>query len=302
MIYTVTLNPALDYIMHVEHFEKNRINKTSSELLLPGGKGINVSIVLHNLGMSSTALGFIAGFTGQEIRRKLQVLGVTDDFIELPDGHSRINMKICSHEETELNGMGPVIDEASLLKLYTQLDRLVTGDVLVLAGSIPASLPDSIYQDIMKRVEAKGVMTIVDARKDLLENVLELRPFLIKPNNFELAELFGLEELWDKQEVLRYAKKLQERGARNVLVSMAGAGAVLAAEDGNTYESPAPDGTVINSVGAGDSMVAGFLYGLLTTESFEQAFYTGLACGSASAFSEQLATKDAVDAILKHLI
>lgn len=302
MIYTVTLNPALDYIMHVEHFEKNRINKTSSELLLPGGKGINVSIVLHNLGMSSTALGFIAGFTGQEIRRKLQVLGVTDDFIELPDGHSRINMKICSHEETELNGMGPVIDEASLLKLYTQLDRLVTGDVLVLAGSIPASLPDSIYQDIMKRVEAKGVMTIIDARKDLLENVLELRPFLIKPNNFELAELFGLEELWDKQEVLRYAKELQERGARNVLVSMAGAGAVLAAEDGSTYESPAPDGTVINSVGAGDSMVAGFLYGLLTTESFEQAFYTGLACGSASAFSEQLATKDAVDAILKHLI
>lgn len=302
MIYTVTLNPALDYIMHVEHFEKNRINKTSSELLLPGGKGINVSIVLHNLGMSSTALGFIAGFTGQEIRRKLQGLGVTDDFIELSDGHSRINMKICSHEETELNGMGPIIDEVSLLKLYTQLDRLVTGDVLVLAGSIPASLPDSIYQDIMKRVEAKGVMTIVDARKDLLENVLELRPFLIKPNNFELAELFGLEELWDKQEVLRYAKKLQERGARNVLVSMAGAGAVLAAEDGNTYESPAPDGTVINSVGAGDSMVAGFLYGLLTTESFEQAFYTGLACGSASAFSEQLATKDAVDAILKHLI
>ncbi len=302
MIYTVTLNPALDYIMHVEHFEKNRINKTSSELLLPGGKGINVSIVLHNLGMSSTALGFIAGFTGQEIRRKLQVLGVTDDFIELPDGHSRINMKICSHEETELNGMGPVIDEASLLKLYTQLDRLVTGDVLVLAGSIPASLPDNIYQDIMKRVEAKGVMTIVDARKDLLENVLGLRPFLIKPNNFELAELFGLEELWDKQEVLRYAKELQERGARNVLVSMAGAGAVLVAEDGSTYESPAPDGTVINSVGAGDSMVAGFLYGLLTTESFEQAFYTGLACGSASAFSEQLATKDAVDAILKHLI
>lgn len=302
MIYTVTQNPALDYIMHVEHFEKNRINKTSSELLLPGGKGINVSIVLHNLGMSSTALGFIAGFTGQEIRRKLQGLGVTDDFIELPDGHSRINMKICSHEETELNGMGPIIDEASLLKLYTQLDRLVTGDVLVLAGSIPASLPDNIYQDIMKRVEAKGVMTIVDARKDLLENVLELRPFLIKPNNFELAELFGLEELWDKQEVLRYAKELQERGARNVLVSMAGAGAVLAAEDGSTYESPAPDGTVINSVGAGDSMVAGFLYGLLTTESFEQAFYTGLACGSASAFSEQLATKDAVDAILKHLI
>lgn len=302
MIYTVTLNPALDYIMHVEHFEKNRINKTSSELLLPGGKGINVSIVLHNLGMSSTALGFIAGFTGQEIRRKLQGLGVTDDFIELPDGHSRINMKICSHEETELNGMGPIIDEASLLKLYTQLDRLVTGDVLVLAGSIPASLPDNIYQDIMKRVEAKGVMTIVDARKDLLENVLELRPFLIKPNNFELAELFGLEELWDKQEVLRYAKELQERGARNVLVSMAGAGAILAAEDGSTYESPAPDGTVINSVGAGDSMVAGFLYGLLTTESFEQAFYTGLACGSASAFSEQLATKDAVDAILKHLI
>lgn len=302
MIYTVTLNPALDYIMHVEHFEKNRINKTSSELLLPGGKGINVSIVLHNLGMSSTALGFIAGFTGQEIRRKLQGLGVTDDFIELPDGHSRINMKICSHEETELNGMGPIIDEASLLKLYTQLDQLVTGDVLVLAGSIPASLPDNIYQDIMKRVEAKGVMTIVDARKDLLENVLELRPFLIKPNNFELAELFGLEELWNKQEVLRYAKELQERGARNVLVSMAGAGAVLAAEDGSTYESPAPDGTVINSVGAGDSMVAGFLYGLLTTESFEQAFYTGLACGSASAFSEQLATKDAVDAILKHLI
>lgn len=302
MIYTVTLNPALDYIMHMEHFVPNRVNTTASEVLLPGGKGINVSIVLHNLGMQSTALGFIAGFTGNEIRRKLQEMGISESFLSLSQGYSRINMKICSQEETEINGRGPVIDSESLQKLYAQLDRLEDGDILVLAGSIPTSLPDSIYQDILKHVAAKGVLTVIDARRELLENVLPLHPFLIKPNNFELAELFGLDELWDKAEVLHYAKKLQERGARNVLVSMAGAGAVLAAENGQTYEAPAPKGTVINSVGAGDSMVAGFLYGFITANSFEQAFYTGLACGSASAFSEQLATKRAVNEILKTLI
>lgn len=302
MIYTVTLNPALDYIMHMEHFVPNRVNTTSSEVILPGGKGINVSIVLHNLGLQSTALGFIAGFTGNEIRRKLQKMGIAEAFLPLSQGYSRINMKICSQEETEINGRGPVIDNESLQKLYAQLDQLETGDILVLAGSIPSSLPDSIYQDILKRLEPKRVMTVVDARKELLEKVLPLHPFLIKPNHFELAELFGLDELQDKSEVLHYAKKLQERGARNVLVSMAGAGGVLAAENGQTYEAPAPKGTVINSVGAGDSMVAGFLYGLITTDSFEQAFYTGLACGSASAFSEQLATKDAVNHILKTLL
>lgn len=302
MIYTVTLNPALDYIIHTEHFIPGAVNTTAAEVILPGGKGINVSIVLHNLGMPSTALGFIAGFTGDEIRRRLQNFNIREDFIELSQGYSRINMKICSQEETEMNGRGPVIDNESLQKLYCRLDRLCRGDILVLAGSIPASLPSSTYQDIMRRLESKGVMTIVDARKELLEKVLPLHPFLIKPNNFELAELFGLDELWDKQEVLYYAKELQKRGAGNVLVSMAGAGAVLAAEDGKTYESPAPAGTVINSVGAGDSMVAGFIYGFVTTKSFEQAFYTGLACGSASAFSEELATKDAVDEILKTLI
>lgn len=294
MIYTVTFNPSLDYIVRVNHFTPGRVNRTEQEIIFPGGKGINVSIVLQNLGMDSTALGFIAGFTGLEIKSQLSARNIPERFITLPEGLSRINVKLRSNEESEINGLGPNIDSASLLPFYEQLDGLDSNDVLVLAGSIPSTLPSTIYRDIMKHLQERKVMIAVDATRDLLCNVLDLHPFLIKPNNFELGEIFGLEDLRDKQEVICYAKQLQERGARNVLVSMAGDGAVLAAEDGTVYESPAPQGRVINSVGAGDSMVAGFLYGYLTTGSYEDAFYTGISCGSASAFSENLASKDEV--------
>lgn len=301
MIYTVTFNPSLDYIVTVPNFVPGRVNRTEQEIMFPGGKGINVSIVLHNLGLNSTALGFIAGFTGQEIKRQIQDFQIQEQFISIPNGFSRINVKLRSKEESEINGMGPDINAEALDAFYQQLDRLQTGDVLVLAGSIPATLPSTIYRDIMEQLQNKGVMIVVDATKDLLCNVLEFHPFLIKPNNFELGEIFGLDNLKDKAEVIRYAKKLQERGARNVLVSMAGDGAVLVAEDGTTFESPAPKGKVVNSVGAGDSMVAGFIYGYLTEKNYEKAFYTGISCGSASAFSENLATKEEVNAIYQSI-
>lgn len=301
MIYTVTFNPSLDYIVNVENFTPGRVNRTSKEIIFPGGKGINVSIVLQNLGLNSTALGFIAGFTGREIKELLTGFQITEEFITVPTGLSRINVKLRSKEESEINGMGPDIDSESLAQFYTQLEQLCSDDILVLAGSIPQTLPATIYRDIMDRLHKKGVMIVVDATKDLLCNVLEFQPFLIKPNNFELGEIFGLSDLRDKNEVVLYAKKLQERGARNVLVSMAGDGAVLVAEDGTTFESPAPEGTVVNSVGAGDSMVAGFLYGYLTTGNYKQAFYYGISCGSASAFSENLATKDAVTSIYQRI-
>ncbi len=301
MIYTITFNPSLDYIVTVPNFVPGRVNRTEQEIMFPGGKGINVSIVLHNLGLNSTALGFIAGFTGQEIKRQIQDFQIQEQFISIPNGFSRINVKLRSKEESEINGMGPDINAEALDAFYQQLDRLQTGDVLVLAGSIPATLPSTIYRDIMEQLQNKGVMIVVDATKDLLCNVLEFHPFLIKPNNFELGEIFGLDNLKDKAEVIRYAKKLQERGARNVLVSMAGDGAVLVAEDKTTFESPAPKGKVVNSVGAGDSMVAGFIYGYLTEKNYEKAFYTGISCGSASAFSENLATKEEVNAIYQSI-
>lgn len=294
MIYTVTFNPSLDYIISVPNFVPGRVNRTSQEMIVPGGKGINVSIVLHNLGINSTALGFIAGFTGEEIRRQLQELQISERFIPIKDGLSRINIKLHSKEESEINGMGPAIHDTDLSNFYAQLDQLQDGDVLVLAGSIPGSLPSTIYQDIMKYLQNKKIMVVVDATNDLLCNVLELHPFLIKPNHFELGEIFGVNQFQDKAEVAHYAKKLQERGAKNVLVSMAGDGAVLVAEDGSIYESPAPQGTVINSVGAGDSMVAGFLYGFSKSQNYKEAFYMGISCGSASAFSENLATKEEV--------
>ena len=300
MIYTVTFNPSLDYIVNVTDFRLGATNRTEKEVLFPGGKGINVSIVLKNLGMESTILGFTAGFTGAEIRRRVTEMGCMEELIEIPNGYSRINLKLRSDEESEINGMGPVIDEAAVTALYKKFDALKSGDVLVLAGSIPVSMPDTIYSDIMKYLEGRGVLIAVDATRDLLVNVLPYHPFLIKPNNHELGEIFGV-ELTERKQVVEYAKKLQEKGARNVLVSMAGEGAVLAAEDGGVYSSPAPKGKVVNSVGAGDSMVAGFMYGYLTTEDYKTAFRTGLASGSASAFSENLATKREVNEILKTL-
>lgn len=298
MIYTITFNPALDYIVSVKDFQPGKTNRTTEEILLPGGKGINVSIVLKNLGYESTAMGFTAGFTGEEICRRVEETGCLAEFIPLAGGMSRINVKLKSIDGTEINGLGPDIDGESLQKLLQQLDELRTGDMLVLAGSIPASIPDSIYKDIMKRLSGKGIQVIVDATKDLLVNVLENRPFLIKPNNHELGEIFGV-TLRERREVIPYAGKLQELGARNVLVSMAGEGAVLLAEDGNVYEGPAPKGRLVNAVGAGDSMVAGFLAGWLETGDYNRAFRMGVAAGSASAFSELLATREQVEKLLQ---
>lgn len=300
MVYTVTFNPSLDYIVNVSDFKLGQVNRTEKEVMFPGGKGINVSIVLKNLGMESTILGFTAGFTGEEIQRRVKEMGCAEKLIPIANGYSRINLKLRSNEESEINGMGPVIGKEDIDKLYQMLDTLKAGDVLVLAGSIPASMPPTMYSDIMGYLQNKEVMIAVDATKDLLVNVLPFHPFVIKPNNYELGEIFNV-TLKDKKDVVVYAKKLQEQGARNVLVSMAGDGAVLVAEDGSVYESEAPKGKVVNSVGAGDSMVAGFLYGYLTTGNYEIAFKNGVATGSASAFSENLATKEEVEAILNTL-
>ncbi|MCR5397372.1 MAG: 1-phosphofructokinase [Lachnospiraceae bacterium] len=300
MIYTVTFNPSLDYIVSVDHFKVGQVNRTKEELMFPGGKGINVSMVLKNLGYESVALGFMAGFTGNEIVRLLDERKVDSDFISVKEGISRINVKMRSDEESEINGMGPAIGHEDIQKLYSQLDKLKANDVLVLAGSIPSVMPESMYMDIMKYLEGRDIRIIVDATKDLLLNVLQYHPFLIKPNNHELGEIFGV-KLKTKDDVIPYARKMQEKGARNVLVSMAGEGALLVTEDGRVYESMPPKGTVKNSVGAGDSMVAGFLAGYLSSEDYEKAFYMGLCTGSASAFSDNLATADEVRGLLSQL-
>ena len=300
MIYTVTFNPSLDYIVSVDHFRVGQVNRTNTELMFPGGKGINVSIVLKNLGYDSTALGFMAGFTGKEIVRLLDEMEVKSDFINVKEGLSRINVKLRSDEESEINGMGPAIDKTDIDQLYAQLDKLQDGDVLVLAGSIPSVMPESMYMDIMEYLEDKDLKIVVDATKDLLMNVLPYHPFLIKPNNHELGEIFGV-TLNTKEEVIPYAKKLQEKGARNVLISMAGEGALLVTEDDRVFESMPPKGKVKNSVGAGDSMVAGFVAGYLSKQDYEEAFYMGLCTGSASAFSDNLATKPEVVALLQQL-
>ena len=300
MIYTVTFNPCLDYIVSVDNFTLGRVNRTTKELVYPGGKGINVSLVLQNLGMESTALGFTAGFTGTEIERALQEWGCYTDFIRIPEGMSRINLKLRSREESEINGQGPEISKEALEALYQKLDDMDSEDVLVLAGSIPGSMLDSSYELIMERVEKKNMKVVVDATGDLLVNVLKYHPFLIKPNNHELEEIFQI-PMDSNETIVTYAKKLQEMGARNVLISMAGDGAILVSEDGMVRQSPAPKGKVVNSVGAGDSMVAGFLTGFLTTGKYEEAFYMGIATGSASAFSERLATRPEVEEILKQI-
>ena len=283
MIYTVTFNPSLDYIVSVENFQLGITNRTSSELMLPGGKGINVSTVLMNLGIENKALGFVAGFVGDEIIRRLEEMGVQNGFIRIEEGVSRINLKLKSIDGTEINGQGPVISPEHVEELMKQLDRLGEGDVLFLSGSIPSSMPDDAYQKIMERLDGRGVQIVVDATKDLLLNVLEYHPFLIKPNNHELGELFGV-ELKTREEVIPYAKKLQEKGAVNVLVSMAGEGAVLIDANEDVYMAPAPKGTLVNGVGAGDSMVAGFMAGWLEKQDYEHAFCMGVSAGSASAF------------------
>ncbi len=298
MIYTVTFNPSLDYIVSVNDFKLGLTNRTDSELLLPGGKGINVSTVLQNLGIVNTALGFTAGFVGDEIRRRVEELGVKSEFISLREGISRINLKLKSIDGTEINGQGPEIPQEAVEKLMIQLDRLKSDDTLILAGSIPSSMPDDIYQKIMERLKDRGVRIAVDATKDLLLNVLEHHPFLIKPNNHELGEIFGV-TISKRSEVAPYARMMQEKGAVNVLVSMAGKGAVLLAEDGSVYEAEAPEGILKNGVGAGDSMVAGFIAGYGESKDYEHAFRMGLAAGSASAFSDELATKTEIENVYK---
>ena len=298
MIYTVTFNPSLDYIVNVPGFTCGRVNRTREEKIFPGGKGINVSMVLKNLGYENTALGFYAGFTGNELQRLVEEKGICADFIPVAEGMSRINVKIRAKEETEINGQGPAILDDDIEKLYEKLERLRDGDILVMAGSIPDVMPQTIYMDIMKYLADRNLKIVVDATKDLLVNVLQYHPFLIKPNNHELGEIFGV-TLKERSEVIPYAKKLQKMGAKNVLISMAGDGAVLIAEDGNIYESEAPKGKVVNSVGAGDSMVAGFLAGYLQSGSYQDAFHMGVCTGSASAFSEELATKAEVEQLLK---
>ena len=299
MIYTVTFNPSLDYIVRLDNFTAGEINRVNYEQVLAGGKGINVSIVLKNLGHDNSALGFVAGFTGEEIKRQLKDFGVKSDFVQLNEGFSRINVKAKASTETEINGQGPDISEAKQQELFAQLDKLVAGDTLVLAGSIPKTLPDDIYQRIMARLDGKGISIVVDAEKKLLLNVLQYHPFLIKPNNHELGDMFGV-KLTTDEEIITYAKKLQEKGAQNVLISMAGDGAILLTAEGKSFKCPAPKGKLINSVGAGDSMVAGFITGYMESEGdFEKAFHMGVATGSASAFSENLATRPEVEALLK---
>lgn len=300
MIYTVTFNPSLDYIVSVEDFKLGLTNRTSSELILPGGKGINVSTVLGNLGIENTALGFIAGFTGQEIVRRMEKMGVRSDFLTVPEGISRINLKLKTIDGTEINGCGPAIDEKSVEQLMRKIDLLGGNDILVLAGSIPGAMPDDMYRRILERLDGKGVIFVVDAANDLLMNVLEYHPFLIKPNHHELEEIFQV-ELKSRESVVPYAKKLQDMGALNVLVSMAGEGAVLVAQDGIVYDMPAPKGKLVNGVGAGDSMVAGFLAGWLKKRDYKHAFYLGVSAGSASAFSETLATKDEIERIYQQI-
>lgn len=294
MIYTVTFNPAIDYVIKVDNLTLGMVNRTTREDMYCGGKGINVSNVLSNLGIDSVGLGFIAGFTGDAIEAGAKELGFTPDFIRLREGMTRINVKIKSNEESEINGLGPVIHDDELNMMFEKIDRLQDGDILVLAGSIPASLPEDIYERIMARLQEKDIQIVVDATKDLLLNVLKYHPFLIKPNNHELGEMFGI-VLKDNDEIIKYAKKLQEKGARNVLVSMAGDGAILITEEGDVYVTPCPKGEVKNSVGAGDSMVAGFVTGYLRSNGdYNEALKMGTAAGSASAFSEDLATGDKI--------
>ena len=297
MIYTLTVNPSLDYIVDVDDFKTGEVNRTKSEKIFSGGKGINVSIVLQNLGFKNKALGFTAGFTGNQIELMLNQKGVDTDFIHLANGLSRINVKLRSTKESEINGQGPSISKDDIASLFEKFDDIKEGDTLVLAGSIPQTLPQSFYSEIMAHLSSKKVRFVVDATRDLLKKSLEYKPFMVKPNNHELGEIFDV-ELNTRDEVIPYALKFREMGAQNVLVSMAGKGAVLAAADGKIYQGPAPECTLVNSVGAGDSMVAGFIAGFESTGDYKEALRMGLCTGTASAGSEELATKADVEKIL----
>lgn len=300
MVYTVTFNPAIDYVVRSDAIEIGAVNRTSYEEIYFGGKGINVSIVLNELGVKSKALGFIAGFTGEAIENGLAKDGIETDFVKLDNGFSRINVKIKSGAETEINGQGPKISTDALNELFKKLDKINDGDTLILAGSIPSSLPSDIYERILERLSGRKIKVVVDATKDLLKNVLKYRPFLIKPNNFELGEMFGV-TLKTTDEIIEYAKKLKDMGAVNVLISMAGDGAVLIDENDKVHICGVCKGKVKNSVGAGDSMVAGFVAGSESGD-YEYALKLGTATGGATAFSEGLAKRAEIDELLKQLI
>lgn len=296
MIYTVTFNPAIDYVVRVADFKEGTVNRCESEEMFFGGKGINVSAVLAELGVESVALGFIAGFTGDAIEQGVNAMGIRTDFIKLASGNSRINLKLKSEKETEINAQGPAIESDALDKLFEKLDKLHEGDVLILAGSIPKGMPHNIYERILKLQSGKGVKTVVDASGALLMNVLKYKPFLVKPNNFELEEMFGV-TLGGIEDIELYAGKLREMGAKNVLVSMAGDGALLLDENGSVHICGAHKGKVLNSVGAGDSMVAGFVAGSMGGD-YEYALRLGTAAGGATAFSDGLATKEKIMALM----
>ena len=305
MIYTITFNPALDYITQVENFKIGEINRTKTETILPGGKGLNVSIVLKNLEIENTALGFVAGFTGEELIRKMESQGVKTDFVKVEKGITRINVKISSInenkvEETALNGMGPQITKGDIEVLFEKIQKMSTNDIVILSGSIPKNIDNDIYEKICKELNEKHITFIVDSTQELLMNVLKYHPFLIKPNKEELEETLN-RKILTKEDIINAAKTLQKMGAQNVLVSLGNDGALLLTKEDDTYYSKAPRGKVVNTVGSGDSMVAGFLAGYYQTKDYEYALKTGVAAGSASAFSIRLATKKDVDLLLKQL-
>lgn len=293
MVYTVTFNPAIDYVVYLDNIEMGSINRAGCEEIMFGGKGINVSAILWNLEIENIALGFTAGFIGEAIEQILADNGIKTDFIRLKEGNSRINVKIKSGKETEINGSGPNVSEEALGTLMKKLDKLKRGDYLVLAGSIPKSMPSDVYEKIMKRLQNRGIMFVVDATGDLLLNVLKYKPFLVKPNNIELGEMFGV-QLETEEGITEYARRLCSMGAENVIVSMAENGSILVNSKGEFIRMGVAKGKVINSVGAGDSMVAGFIAGYIDTGDYNYAMRLGTASGGATAFSEGLATKDKI--------
>ncbi|MGX8680294.1 MAG: 1-phosphofructokinase [bacterium] len=299
MIYTVTLNPALDYVIQVDHFEAGKINRNTKENLYYGGKGINVSCILRELDIETTALGFIGGFTGQSLKEGMSQMGIITNFINVKEGMTRINVKMKSDNETEINGMGPFITPEDFNAFLEIIKTLKAGDTLVLAGSIPSCMASDTYEKILEVCDP-AVHVVVDAEKDLLLKILKYHPFLIKPNNIELAAMFDV-ELKNIDDIIFYAKKLQEMGAVNVVISMAGDGAILVDEKGEVYRRGVAKGTVVNSVGAGDSMVAGFMAGYIKTGDYAYALKLGTACGGATAFHSALATREEIEEVLATL-
>lgn len=296
MVYTVTLNPALDYVMKLKALRTDDINRTDGEEIYYGGKGINVSVILTQLGISNTALGFLGGFTGKKLEEMLKNDNISCDFNYLKNGDTRINVKIKADKEIDLNACGPEITKEDMQSFLRKLDGIKSGDYLILAGSIPNTLPDDIYEQILERVGDRNINCVVDATGDLLKNVLKYKPFLIKPNHHELGDLFSV-QIKSDDDIVKYSKKLQKMGAKNVLVSMAKDGAMLTDENGNVHKIGNAKGKLINSVGCGDSMVAGFTAGYIKTADYSYALRLGSACGNATAFSEKLATREEIERV-----